>query len=135
MTLNIFEQASRQKFRFATTRGNISTEDLWDLSLEDLDTIAKNLNKLVKASTEESFIKKTNAGNKKATIQLEVVVSIINTKLEEQESRKLATERKAKRAQIIEIMSKKQDNALSRKSIAALQAELDKLDDGEEEEA
>jgi hypothetical protein len=102
--------------------------------LEDLDTAAKALNKQVKSSSEESFIKKTTTGNKKLETQLEVVKSIINTKLEEQEKRKLAADRKAKRAQIIEIMAKKQDDALSRKSIASLQAELDKLDDGEEEE-
>lgn len=134
MNLNIFEQASRQKFRYATNRGNITTEDLWDLSLEDLDTAAKALNKQVKSSSEESFIKKTTTSNKKLELQLEVVKSIINTKLEEQENRKLAAERKQKREKLIELIAKKEDDSMSRKSIASLKAELDKLDDGEEEE-
>lgn len=133
MNVNVFEQASRQKFRFATTRGNITTEDLWDLSLEDLDTVAKNLNKLVKASEEESFIKKANTGNKKAATQLEVVKSIIATKLEDQERRKLAADRKIKRERLVELIAQKEDTAMSKKSIASLKAELDKLDDGEEE--
>lgn len=52
---------------------------------------------------------------------------------EEQESRKLAAERKAKREKLIELIGKKEDDKLSRSSIATLKAELDKLDDGEEE--
>ena len=40
---NLFEKASKMKLRFSTTKGVLSTEDLWDLSLESLDRIAKNL--------------------------------------------------------------------------------------------
>jgi hypothetical protein len=110
MNVNIFEQASRQKFRFESPRtaGRLTTEDLWELSLEDLDEVAKNLNKRVKASAEESFIKKVNTGNKKLETQLEVVKSIINTKLEDQEKRKLAADRKAKRTQLIELIAQKE---------------------------
>lgn len=132
--MNIFEHASRQKYRYATTRGNVTTEDLWDLSLEDLDTVAKGLNKQVKASSEESFIKKQNTGNRKLSTQLEVVVSIINTKLAEEEKRKLAAERKVKRDKLLELISEKESSAMAKKSIASLRAELDKLDDGEEED-
>jgi len=134
MNINIFELATRQKLRFPSTRGQVGTEDLWDLSLEDLDTVAKGLSKQVKESSEESFIKKPSTGNKKVQLQLDVVVSIINTKLAEAEKAKTAAERKAKRNQLMELISKKQDDALSRKSITSLQAELDKLDDDEEGE-
>src|SRR5882757_9657814 len=134
MNINIFELATRQKLRFPSTRGQVGTEDLWDLSLKDLDTVAKGLSKQVKESSEESFIKKPSTGNKKVQLQLDVVVSIINTKLAEAEKAKTAAERKAKRNQLMELISKKQDDALSRKSITSLQAELDKLDDDEEGE-
>lgn len=132
MEKNIFEQASKQKLRFASSRGQITTEDLWDLSLEDLDTIAKTLNKQVKESSEESFIKKQTTADRKATLKLEVVVSIINTKLEEQEKRKSAAERKEKRDKIIELIANKEKDALSKKSVTVLRAELDKLDVEEE---
>ena len=39
--LNIFEKASKQKLRFVTSKGMISSEDLWDMSLQSLDIIAK----------------------------------------------------------------------------------------------
>lgn len=134
MNTNIFEAATKQKLRFPTERGQISTEDLWDLSLEGLDNVAKSLNKQVKESSEESFIRKQTVGDKKATLRLDVVVSIINTKLEEEEKRKTAAERRIKRNQLLELISKKEDDALSKKSVASLRAELDKLDDGDEAE-
>lgn len=131
---NIFEQASRLAFRYETTRGKLTTEDLWNLSLEDLDVVAQNLNKTVKATTEESFIKKPKAGNKRLETQLEVVKSIINTKLADEERRKLAADRKIKREKLIEALGRKEDDAISRKSITTLRAELDKLDDEEVED-
>lgn len=41
---NIFEFATRNKVRFSF-KGLISVEDLWDLSLTNLDSIYKELNK------------------------------------------------------------------------------------------
>jgi len=134
MNINIFEAATRQRLRFPGPNGNLNTEDLWDLSLEQLDTIAIGLNKKVKESSEESFIKKQRKGDKKAELQLAVVVSIIETKVADAERAKTAAERKEKRQRLMELISKKQDDALSRKSIASLEAELDKLDDEDEEE-
>lgn len=135
--LNVFEQATKQRLRFpqpANRGGVINTEDLWALSLEDLDDIAKALNKKVKESSEESFIKKQSTADKKASLQLEVVVSIINTKLKEEERRKNAAERKTKRDKILALMAEKQDTAMAKKSLASLQAELDKLEDEDEVE-
>ena len=44
----MFEKASRIKLRYSTNRGVLSVEDLWDLSLEQLDPIAINLSKRLK---------------------------------------------------------------------------------------
>ena len=54
---NIFELASNMKFRFPY-KGIISTEDLWDLNLDQLDAVYKILNKDVKKSQEESLLYK-----------------------------------------------------------------------------
>ena len=42
--MNLFEVAVREKYRFPYN-GMISTEDLWDLSVNALDSIFKTLNK------------------------------------------------------------------------------------------
>ena len=42
-TENLFEMATRSKLRFPSTKGELSVEDLWDLSDKDLDVVYKNL--------------------------------------------------------------------------------------------
>ena len=48
----MFEIATRNKFRFPF-KGVISTEDLWDLSVESLDNVFKTLNSEMKKTKEE----------------------------------------------------------------------------------
>ena len=57
----MFEQASRSKFRFNSSQGLLTTEDLWDLPLTstryaNLNDIAKELNRTLKATAEEDFV-------------------------------------------------------------------------------
>lgn len=132
MNTNIFEVATKQKLRFSTKKGQVGVEDLWDLSLEDLDTIAGEVDGQLKATTgRKSFINKKSVTDKKTSVKLEVVVSIINTKLEEEERRQLSAERKVKRDQLLELISSKENDALGRKSISALRAEYEKLEEVE----
>ena len=39
----MYKEASRKKTRFATSKGSLSAEQLWDLSIADLDTLAVSL--------------------------------------------------------------------------------------------
>ena len=121
----MFEKASRVKLRYSTNRGVLSVEDLWDLSLEQLDPIAINLNKRLKESQTESFIKIRT----KDTIELKfnIVKHIIDVKLQEQEERIVAAEKKAKRQKILDLMAKKQDAELESKSYEELAKELEAL--------
>lgn len=121
----MFEKASRIKLRYSTNRGVLSVEDLWDLSLEQLDPIAINLNKRLKESQTESFIKTRT----KDTIELKfnIVKHIIDVKLQEQEERIVAAEKKAKRQKILDLMAKKQDAELESKSYEELAKELEAL--------
>ena len=69
---NLFMQATREKFRFESSKGDLSVEQLWDLPLTsrtgfDLDTVAKAVNADLKASNEESFV---NASNNPAVSRL-----------------------------------------------------------------
>lgn len=54
-TEKMFETALRGKFRFPF-RGLISTEDLYDLPVESLDSIFKELNSQIKRVKEESLL-------------------------------------------------------------------------------
>jgi len=123
----MFEKASRLKLRFQTVKGHLSSEDLWDLSLQQLNAIAKSLNKEIKASNEEDFLGETSAADTLVKLRFDIVLHIINLKKAENDARSEAASKKAQREKILEIMSKKQDSDLEGLSLEDLKKRLDDL--------
>lgn len=126
MEKNMFEVASKSKFRYAFN-GSISTEDLWDLTVEQLDTIFKGLNSTLKHSKEESLLDTKTEQDEKLTLKIEIVKYIVGKKLEEKEARAKAKETRERKQKIMEIMSRKQDADLENKSLDDLSKMLDEL--------
>lgn len=124
---NIFEYATRNKVRFSF-RGLISVEDLWDLSLTNLDSIYKELNKQSKQSEEESLLNIKTQEDEFLNVQIEIVKHIVSVKLAEKEAREKASAKKAQKQKIMSIIAAKQDEALQNSSIDELQKMLDELD-------
>ena len=122
----MFEIATRTKMRFPF-RGQISAEDLWDLSVRDLDSIFKTLNAQVKKSQEESLLATKTKEDETLSIQIEIVKHIVKTKLDEAETAKQSKELKEKKQKIMEIIAAKQDESLHNASIEDLQAMLENL--------
>ena len=124
----MFEKASRTKLRICTKMGVISIEDLWTLSLPALDDIAKSLNKEVKALEEESFIAEvTSSGNEPVELGFAIVKHVIKYKLERKKEQKSIEANKAKKAEIAEIIHRKQAAALEEKTEEELLKLLDDL--------
>lgn len=129
---NIFEQASRQAFRFATPKGHLTVEDLWQLPLTsttgraNLDDIAKDLRKQLD-STAVSFVTDTTPVNKVYQAQFDIVLHIIKVRLAEAEAATKAAETREKKQKIMAIIERKSDEALSAASIEDLQAMLASL--------
>jgi hypothetical protein len=126
---NLFEQATRAKLRYTLAKGTVTTEDLWDLRLEDLDTLAKRLNKEIKDSNEESFITTRSASNKKLELAFEIVKHVIAVRLAEKEKRAKSAENAARRIKLLELIAEKEDENTKGKSIEELRAELEGLQD------
>lgn len=124
---NLFEKASKMKLRFSTTKGVLSTEDLWDLSLESLDKIAKNLYKQIKESEEISFISEKSSEDTLASIKLEIVKFVITFKMDEAKEKKLRAEKLALKKRIADEISKKKDNKISEMSIEELEKVYNEL--------
>lgn len=122
----IFVRASKKKYRFEF-RGLISVEDLWDLSVKNLDEIFKNLNAEVKKAEQESLFSDKSNANEELNDKIEIVKYIFGVKQEEAKNRKEAAERKKKRERIAEILAKKQDESLEAKSEEELMAMLEEL--------
>lgn len=128
MVENIFEYATRNKVRFSF-RGLISVEDLWDLSLTNLDSIYKELNKQSKQSEEESLLNIKTQEDELLNVQIEIVKYIVSVKLAEKEAREKASAKKAQKQKIMSIIAAKQDEELQNSSIDDLQKMLDELGD------
>lgn len=122
--MNVFEYATRRKVRFPF-KGQISIEDLWDLSLENLDSIYKTLKSQVKAEQGESLLRKASPNDELLEAQIEVVTHIVNVKLAEREARQKDRERRERNARIKEIIAQKQDADLQSKSVEELEKMLD----------
>lgn len=122
----IFVRASKRKYRFEF-RGIISVEDLWDLSVKNLDEIFKNLNAEIKKAEQESLFSDKSNANEELNDKIEIVKYIFGVKQEETKNRKEAAERKKKRERIAEILAKKQDESLEAKSEEELMAMLEEL--------
>lgn len=127
--MNNFEKATRLRLRFETSRGNLNVEDLWRLPLAELDKLAIALNKQLKESSEESFIKAKSKDNKLLELRFDIVKHIIETLLSEDEEKKKAADKRAKREQLLELIAKKKNQELEGRSLEELEAELTKLED------
>ena len=132
--MNIFEQATRNGFRFPSICGELLVETLWQMPLKansgfDLDTVAKEVNAELKATAEESFVEvKANKGTQELEVKLEIIKYIIADKQAEETKQKQRAEARAKRQKLLEVLARKNDASLEAKSEEELLAELEKID-------
>lgn len=133
MSINIFEQASKLGLRFTTNKGNATADDLWNLPLSsstgkiNLDDIARSISAKIKESEVESFVNKSTTANTLEKLRLDVVKRVIEVKLEENEARKNEKETAARKQALLEALSNKKADSLSKMSEAELEAELKNL--------
>jgi len=125
--VNIFEVANSKKFRF-NFKGLISTEDLFDLSVKDLDSIFKTLNSQLKQTREESLLDVKTQQDQELDMKIEIVKHIVKIKLEEEAKRIKAKENKEKKQKLMEILANKEDQDLLNKSKEDIQKMLDELE-------
>jgi hypothetical protein len=126
----LFEMASQFKFRYPF-KGMITTEDLWDLTPDQLDTVYKTLNKELSSIKEDGLIqtKSADEGVKANDLKnkLEIVKYIFASKQQAAELARMAAENAMKRKRIMEILAKKQEAALENMSEDDLKAALAEL--------
>lgn len=127
-TEKLFEMAARSKLRFPSTKGELSVEDLWDLSDKDLDVVYKNLKDQEVKSSEESLLDDANV-DPKLTAAIGIVKYIFTTKRNERLAEKERINKKLTQRKYIDALSKKQDEAIEKMSEAELRAMIDSLED------
>lgn len=127
---NIFERAAEQALRFPSGRGELTVEDLYNLSLTDLDKMAKSTNKALNDEGEGSFLTsstttKTSTANR---LRLELIVHVIKSREAKALASKNRAEKAAKIAQIKDLVNSKQTEALGSLSVEDLMKELAALE-------
>lgn len=125
-TENLFESATRSKMRFPF-KGMISVEDLWDLSLTNLDSVFKTLNAEAKKSEEESLLNTKSKEDEEISNKIEIVKYIVSVKLDEKKKREDAKKNAEMRQRLLEIKAKRQDAALENMSDEDLDKALAEL--------
>lgn len=97
--INLFETASKQKLRFQSIKGLLTTEDLWDLPLEqpdkakepvaNLDAIAVELDNQLQSNS-KSFVRTKSKEANLTELKLEIVKYVIKCKQAEEEAKETA---------------------------------------------
>lgn len=126
-TINLFELATRMKLRFPF-RGTITVEDLWDLSLKNLDLVFKALNAEAKQANEESLLATKSDEDVILEAKIAIVRHIVDVKQTEAAEAAAAAKNEAQATQIRQLIAKKQTKALEEMPIEALQAMLADLE-------
>ena len=129
---DLFKIANKKKYRF-NYKGVISVEDLWDLSVEELDKIYKSLKSKQKSASEESLLQTVSKEDKELLNKIEIIKIIVTDKLAAKDRAMKAASQRAQNQRILEIMADKQDAALKEKSIEELQNMLIAEDVDDEE--
>jgi hypothetical protein len=128
----MFDVATRNKFRFASAKGDLTVEQLWDVPLRskddfNLNEIAKGLNRQINTQREESFVDNNKTIEGSLSIKFEIVRTIIHVKLDEEEAIKNAAAKRERRQKLMKVLEEKQDGKLNEMSISALKKEIEAL--------
>lgn len=122
--MSIYKEAAKRKIRFATKKGPLSTEQLWSLSLEELDELAISLEEQYEGSSKKSYLAKRSDKDVKLKLQADIVIDVLSTKLEEHEQSATAKEKKQQNEVIMQMIAQKEQSELQNKSIDELRAML-----------
>ena len=138
--MEIFKKASKKKLRFSTNRGVLSVEQLWDLSKDEIRQLVIKAREAAKKSSGEvndselSFLDapaKTKATDDE--LRFEILKDIYLTKKSAEEKAQKKAEIKRNNQKLLELIARKQDEALEKKSIKELEKMLESEDEDEED--
>lgn len=120
----MYKEALQKKLRFKTNKGMITTEDLFDLSLQNLNTLAIMLDKKISEAPKKSFIEELPAEENDDELRFSIVKDVINIKLKARKDNIDKAQADARKKRILEILAKRNDEELEKKSTEELRAML-----------
>lgn len=118
----MYKQASQLKLRFQTSVGQLSVEQLWDLSQSQLSNAIKAVKKVLKKNDDDelSFLEDTKEVDVENQLRFDILKDVYMTKKKETEEIRNAAEIKAHNAKIDALIAEKQEGQLKELSIDEL---------------
>ena len=132
--INLFEVAVREKYRFTSSKGELTLEQLYSLPLTSkvgpsLDEVGIAIKREIKQSEEESLVVSSpnSAKNKVLSNKLELVKTVIKYKQDLAEDAKNSAAKAELKQKLTAILEKKQDASLENMSEEDLIKQLEAL--------
>ena len=123
----LFQKASRLKLRFQTTKGSLSSEDLWDLSKGQLTMLIKSLKEKIKVEDVEdlAFLEEgSKQVNEVDQLRFDIAKTIYIVKRDEDKEALSEADKKAHNEEILALISQMEKEELKSKSVDELKAML-----------
>lgn len=122
----MYKDAIRQNLTFATPKGVLNLQQLWNLTLVDLTASIKAVNvELVKSQDDNlDFLDTVSKVDKTQKLRFDILKDVYLTKKEDNEKARIAKANKENNQKLIDLIAKKKDGALEEKSIEELEAML-----------
>ena len=123
----LFIKATRTKLRFSTNKGQLSTEDLFDLSLKSLDTVGQLIIAELKpgsSSLLENPDPRVSAASAENELRLEIIKFVIATKQEDNKAALAASLNRRQREFLMSLKEKRQIDAMESLTVEEIDAQL-----------
>jgi DNA-binding transcriptional MerR regulator len=123
----MYKTAQQLKLRFTTPKGNLSTEQLFDLNMSDLSVSIKVVKKILKKNDDDelSFLEDSKTVDVENQLRFDILKDVYLTKKRENEEARLAIEKKARKQKILQLIADKKDESLKNMSVEELEKMLD----------
>ena len=125
--MSIFERASRLKLRFSGVRGNLSAEDLWDLSEQELKGLFRELALASRDDAGVESLEETSTEDAVLTLRKDVVRHVFTTKKEERLDRAVRAEKSRSLQKLLDARARKQDAETDALELTELDAKIAEL--------
>lgn len=117
--MNIFEKATREKTRFCF-KGLVSVEELWDLSLEYLDSLWCELESELEKLPKKSLLATNTKQRDEIEFKQEIIKYIVETKKAEKLANEQSKANAAKKQMVLDIIEQKKNEDLKSMSLEEL---------------
>lgn len=125
---SLLVKAARKQWRFATNKGHLTFEDLWNLKLEDLDKIAVALDEKIQKGGRKSFITKRAESLTEEQGMFDLVTYVIETKMAEADAAKARAGKASQKAFLQDLLQRQRIASLEKLTPEEIEKQIAALD-------